>query len=129
MNIASFKGESYDDIKRALHQTFIQVCLGQDEVKSGHVFATVHLDACMQREHGPDCDQAIHCATMQSSMKKGIKQFGERAIQGIHIKLSQLHLCDSFQPINHKNLTKEQHNKVLESHLFLKEKRIKELKE
>ena len=43
-------------------------------------------------------------------------------------ELSQLHLRDTFRHINPKSLSKSDYGKVLESHLFLKQKRDQTIK-
>jgi hypothetical protein len=56
-------------------------------------------------------------------MKAGMKQFKQRGEDAVSKELSQLHFRDTFEPINPKDLTNEERKEVLESHLFLKEKR------
>jgi hypothetical protein len=60
---------------------------------------------------------------VQYSMKAGMKQFKQRGEDAVSKELSQLHFRDTFEPINPKGLTNEERKEVLESHLFLKEKR------
>ena len=43
-------------------------------------------------------------------------------------ELQQLHFRDTSEPVNHKTLTKTEYDKVLESHLFLKQKRDDSIK-
>ena len=43
-------------------------------------------------------------------------------------ELQQLHFRDTFEPVNHKTLTKTEYDAVLESHLFLKQKRDDSIK-
>jgi hypothetical protein len=53
-----------------------------------------------------------------------MKQLKQRGEDAVSIELSQLHLRDStVTPINPKDLTDEERKEVLESHLFLREKR------
>jgi hypothetical protein len=56
-------------------------------------------------------------------MKAGMKEFKERGEDAVSKELSQLHFRDTFEPIHPKDLSDEQRKEVLESHLFLKEKR------
>jgi hypothetical protein len=56
-------------------------------------------------------------------MKTGMKQFKQRGEDAVSKELPQLHLRDTFEPINPKDLTNKERKEVLESHLFLKEKR------
>jgi hypothetical protein len=64
-----------------------------------------------------------HIVMVQYSMKAGMKQFKQRGEDAVSKELSQLHFRDTFEPINPKDLTNEERKEVLESHLFLKEKR------
>jgi hypothetical protein len=64
-----------------------------------------------------------HYILVQFSMKAGLKRFKERGEEGVTKELSQLHFRDTFEPINPKDLNEEERLQVLESHLFLKEKR------
>ena len=62
------------------------------------------------------------------SMKKGLKYFGKDSENAVTEELKQLHMCDSFKPINPSNLSKSEKAKILESHLFLKQKRDSTIK-
>ena len=64
-----------------------------------------------------------HIIMAQFSMKAGMKQFKQRGEDAVSKELSQLHFRDTFEPINPKDLTSSERKEVLESHLFLKEKR------
>ena len=64
----------------------------------------------------------------QLSMKAGLKRWKEKGESSVSDELSQLHLRDTFEPLNPKGLTKEEFKKVLESHLFLKQKRDDSIK-
>jgi hypothetical protein len=64
-----------------------------------------------------------HYIMAQFSMKAGLKRFKERGEEAITKELSQLHFRDTFEPIKPKDLNEEERLQVLESHLFLKEKR------
>ena len=65
----------------------------------------------------------MHYVMTQMSMKAGMKHFGERGEKGVSSELKQLHLRETFDPVDPKSLTKEEYDQTLESHLFLKEKR------
>jgi hypothetical protein len=56
-------------------------------------------------------------------MKAGLKRFKERGEEVVTKELSQLHFRDTFEPINPNDLNEEERLQVLESRLFLKEKR------
>jgi hypothetical protein len=53
----------------------------------------------------------------------GKKEFKERGEDAASKNLSQLHFRDTFEPINPKDLADKDRQEVLESHLFLEEKR------
>ena len=61
-------------------------------------------------------------------MKAGLKRWGEKGSQAVSNELSQLHLWDTFRPINPKALSKYEYDKVLGSRLFLKQKRDQTIK-
>ena len=42
--------------------------------------------------------------------------------------MEQLHYRDTFKPVNHRSLSKKEYEKVLESHMFLKQKRDESIK-
>jgi hypothetical protein len=64
----------------------------------------------------------------QLSLKAGLKQWGTRARKAVHSEMKQLHFRDTFKPLNRHEMTPEQNKTVLESHLFLKEKRDSSIK-
>jgi hypothetical protein len=71
----------------------------------------------------PDWDTLTCKCMLQLSMKAGLKQFGKHGEDGVSKELNQLHLRDTFEPIDPKKLTADERKNVMESHLFLKEKR------
>ena len=56
-------------------------------------------------------------------MKEGLKRWGPKVKQSVTNELSQLHMQDNFRPIDPMTLWKNEYKKVLESHMFLKQKR------
>jgi hypothetical protein len=64
-----------------------------------------------------------HNIMAQFSMKAGLKRFKKRGEEPVSKELSQLHFQDTFEPINPKDLSEEERQQALKSHLFLKEKR------
>ena len=64
----------------------------------------------------------MHVTMTQLSMKAGMKRWGRPATKAVSKELQQLHFRDTFEPVNHKTLTKTEYDAVLESHLFLKQK-------
>jgi hypothetical protein len=64
----------------------------------------------------------------QLSLKAGLKAWGAKAEKAAHSEMKQLHMRDTFKPMHWHELTPDQKNQVLESHLFLKEKRDGKIK-
>jgi hypothetical protein len=64
-----------------------------------------------------------HYIMTQYSMKAGMRKFKKRGEDAISKELSQLHYQDTFEPVHPKHLSFQERKEVLESHLFLKEKR------
>lgn len=73
----------------------------------------------------PDVVAAI---MTQLSLKMGMKEWGDRAKEAVHSEMKQLHMRDTFKPMHWKELTHTQKQTVLESHMFLKEKRDGKIK-
>jgi hypothetical protein len=73
----------------------------------------------------PDVVAAI---MTQLSLKSGLKKWGDRARDAIEAEMKQLHFRNTFKPMHWKDLTETQRKTVLESHLFLKEKRDGKIK-
>ena len=64
----------------------------------------------------------------QLSLKAGLKKWKECGETAVSKEVEQLHNRESFNPVHMKDLTPEQRKQVLESHLFLTEKRDKTIK-
>ena len=92
------------------------------------MFKTVLPDTHMQLSQGIDYDHGVFYAMTHISMKAGMQRWGEPATEAVSTELEQLHYRDTFEPVNHRSLSKEEYEKVLESHLFLKQKRDKSIK-
>ena len=60
---------------------------------------------------------------IQLSLKAGLKAWGSKAHAAAHNKMKQLHMRDTFKPKHWRELLHTQRQMVLESHMFLKEKR------
>ncbi len=59
----------------------------------------------------------------QLSMKAAIKKWGNEAMFAISKEMKQLHLRNLYKPRHWHALTKKQKEQVLESHIFVEEKR------
>ena len=68
-----------------------------------------------------------HCLT-QMSLKRWLKEFKTDGRDAVRKELDQLHIHGTFLPVKRKSLTDDQYNKVLESHLFLEQKRDNTIK-
>ena len=96
-------------------------------------FVTYDSDDLIDNIH-PQAHQDSHYALVthhimtQLSMQRGLKVWQNRAEDAITKELSQLHLRDTFEPVDPRTLSKEQRDQTIESHLFLKEKRDKKIK-
>ena len=73
----------------------------------------------------PDVVAAI---MTQLSLKVGLREWGDKAYVAAHSEMKQLHLRDTFKPKHWSELSPAQRQTVLESHMFLKEKRDKSIK-
>jgi len=59
----------------------------------------------------------------QLSLKAGLKAWGDKAHAAAESEMKQLHFRNTFKPMHWSELTEIQRKTVLESHMFLKEKR------
>jgi len=64
----------------------------------------------------------------QLSLKVGLKEWGAEAHSAATSEMKQLHLRNTFKPRHWRDLTELQRKMVLESHMFLKEKRDGKIK-
>ncbi len=72
--------------------------------------------------------QAMELVLTQLSLKAGIKMWGQKATNAAEAEMKQLHWRNTFKPVQWNELTDAQKATVLESHIFLKEKRTGEVK-
>jgi hypothetical protein len=68
----------------------------------------------------PDVVAAI---MTQLSLKVGLREWGKEAQKAVHSEMKQLHFRDTFRPMHWRDLTHAQRKSILESHMFLKQKR------
>jgi hypothetical protein len=73
----------------------------------------------------PDIVAAI---TTQLSLKAGLKEWGEEAFMAAQSEMKQLHFRNTFKPKQWRELSQVQRQKVLESHMFIKKKRDRNIK-
>ena len=62
------------------------------------------------------------------SLKRGLKVYGEKGHAAVQSELSQIHDRGVFEPQDPKKLSYQEIKDCLESHLFLEEKRNKDIK-
>ena len=68
----------------------------------------------------PDVVAAI---MTQLSLKRGLQEWGDNAYLAAEAEMKQLHYRHTFRPQHWKDLSATQRQTILESHMFLKEKR------
>ena len=71
------------------------------------------------------CDEApdvVAAILTQLSMKAGLREWGKDAEKAVFDEMKQLHVRRTFVPKHWHQLKKEQRARVLEAHLFLKQK-------
>jgi hypothetical protein len=76
----------------------------------------------------PDWDIVAFACVTQLSMKAGLKRFREEGEEGVSKELSQLHLRETFEPVDSLQLSRDERDSAMESHLFLMQKRDKTIK-
>ena len=73
----------------------------------------------------PDVVAAI---MTQLLLKAGLREWGKEAQKAVHSEMKQLHFRDTFRPMHWRDLTHAQRKSILESHMFLKQKRTGAIK-
>ena len=68
--------------------------------------STIHPDTHMSLNKGQAWDHVVQYTMTQLSMKAGIKRWGNKGKQEVSKELLQLHMRDTFRPINSKTLLK-----------------------
>jgi Reverse transcriptase (RNA-dependent DNA polymerase) len=109
--IPSFSGKSYKSTAAT-------------QIQGVHRENVIHPDHHLNHQYS----MVTFYIMTQLSMKAGLKRWKDKGESAISEELSQLHFRDTFDPLNPKELSKEEYNKVLESHLFLKQKRDDSIK-
>jgi hypothetical protein len=64
----------------------------------------------------------------QLSLKASLKEWGDRAFKAARSEMKQLHLQNTFKPKHWRELSQVQRQTILESHMFLKQKRDGKIK-
>ena len=82
----------------------------------------------MSLNEGQAWDHVVHYTMTQLSMNAGLKIWGNKGKQAVSKELLQLHMRYIFRPINSKTLLKTEYDKLIESHLFLKQKQDQSIK-
>ncbi len=72
--------------------------------------------------------QVVGCIMMQLTLKKALKLWGNDAQLAMEAEVKQLHWQNSFKTINWDEILPEKKKAILESHIFVKKKRLGEVK-
>jgi hypothetical protein len=117
--VPSMKGNRYTvamtQIKMSLHGSQDALCMAQRSMKL--------MSKGLHR-----CADVIGMTMAQLSFKAAIKKWGEVAEQAITVEMKQLHWRNSYKPMHWHELTKAQKERILESHIFVEEKRDGKIK-
>jgi hypothetical protein len=65
----------------------------------------------------------VAVAMTQLSLKAGLREWGDKAFEAVESEMKQLHFRNTFEPMHWRQLSHTQRQTVLESHMFLQEKR------
>ena len=76
-------------------------------------------------KHSPDIVAAV---LTQLSLKAALRQWGNDAKIAVEAEAKQLHWRNSFKPVHWKDIGEEKREQILESHVFVKKKRLGEIK-
>jgi hypothetical protein len=92
--------------------------------------AVINPDAHMfvQHEFYQSDPDTVATIMTQLSLRTGLKEWGDRAYEAATSEMKQLHLRNTFKPRHLKQLSDIQRKTILESHMFLKEKRDGKIK-
>ena len=121
-------------VKFQMKQDYIPSMLGSSKyayaVTQLETKGVLHPDSHMFHQSDvyqsePDVVAAI---MTQLSLKAGLKAWGKDAQKAVHSEMKQLHFRDTFKPMRWTELTHAQRQTVLESHMFLKQKRTGTIK-
>ena len=110
--IPSMKGTKYEEV-------MVQF------VEHGTLHPDAHMLFNTMIEQKPNVVEAV---MTQLSLKRGLREWKDKAWDAAYSEMKQLHLRDTFRPKHYKNLTDTEKTSILESHLFLKQKRNGDIK-
>jgi hypothetical protein len=72
--------------------------------------------------------QIVEMILTQLTLKAAITKWGKKATTAAESEMRQLHWRNTFKPVHYADLTSDQRKNILESHIFLTEKRTGEIK-
>jgi hypothetical protein len=113
-DVPSMKGNKYavamTQIMMSLHGSQDALCMAQRLVKL--------MSKGLHR-----CADVTGMIMAQLSLKAAIKKWGEVAEQTITVEMKQLHWRNSYKPMHWHESIKAEKERILESHIFVEEKR------
>jgi hypothetical protein len=112
--VPSMKGNKY-----AVAMTQIAALLK----KSKHAMAIAQMSVKLMSPGEHRWADLVGMVMVQLSMKAAIKKWGEQAKFAISKEMKQLHWCNLYKPQHWHVLTKKQKEQILESYIFVEEKR------
>ena len=71
---------------------------------------------------------AVSAIMTQTSLKAGLKPWGKKAKNVMQAEMKQLHFSNTFDPRHSSELTEKEKAELLESRMFLKQKRDGKIK-
>ncbi len=90
---------------------------------SKHVMSMAQMSVKLMPNGAHKRADVVDMIMAQLSMKAAIKKRGLEAECDITKEMKQLHWCDSYKPKHWLELTKKQKEQILESHIFVEQKR------
>jgi hypothetical protein len=97
--------------------------ISQSLKKSKHGLAMAQMSVKLMSKGEHRKADIVGKVMAQLSMKAAIKKWGEKAQFAISKEMKQLHWRNSYVPKHYHTLTKKQKDQLLESHIFVEEKR------
>jgi hypothetical protein len=72
--------------------------------------------------------KVVEMVMTQLSLKAALKQWGKDAKAAVEAEAKQLYWRNSFRPVHWKDVNEERHKQILEMHVFVKKKRMGQIK-